>query len=109
MTWRRRERYSGIAASQRHTTILSEKAALLDDPAGQVNGAAEHLLDLEARQDRLEIAPRAREALERAGRAQRRAPHEQIQRHRPHRGPLESGRDDPRPRLEMADDVGERA
>src|SRR5689334_13076692 len=79
-------------ASQRHATIVSEKAALLHDTAGDVNGAPKHLLDLQLLQNTLEMAPRAREALERARRSQRGVPHEQIQRHRTDRRPLESGR-----------------
>src|SRR5271167_112326 len=88
--------------------IVSEIFPLLYDADRDVNGAGEHLLDLERGHNRLEMAPRAREALERAGRAERGVPHQQIQRHRADRRPFEPGRDDPRARLEMADDVGER-
>src|SRR5580700_5028439 len=104
MTWRRR--VSNI--SQRHAKIISEKSALLDGAAGEVNGAAKHLLDRQLLQNSLEIAPRTRQTLERAGRSQRSVPYEEIQRQRADGRPLESGRDDPRARLEMADDVGER-
>src|SRR6202030_4239976 len=93
---------------QRHIKILSENSALLDDTVRDVNGAAKHLLDLQLLQNSLEIAPRAGQALERAGRSQRRVPYKQIQRQRADGRPLESGRDDPRARPEMADNVGER-
>src|SRR5258706_15935178 len=42
-----------ITASPRHATILSENAALLDDAARDVNGAAKHLLDLQLLQNTL--------------------------------------------------------
>src|SRR5260370_17447374 len=87
--------------------IVSEKAALLYDAAGDVDGAAEHLLDLEPRHQRLEMAPRMREALERARRAQGGVPHEEIQRHRADGRPLEPGRDGSRTGLEMADDIAD--
>src|SRR5271156_3367208 len=89
--------------------MVSENSARLDDAAGDVNGAAQHLFDLELLQNGLEMAPWTRQSLQRAGRSQRRVPYEQIQRHRTNRRPLESGRYYPRAGLEMADDVSQRA
>src|SRR5277367_6018203 len=100
--------YSGCRAWQRYRKIVPEKGVLLDDSAGDVDCAAEHLLDFEPRHQRLEIAPRTREALQRAGRSERGVPDEQVQWHRPYRRPLESGRDHARARLQMTDDVGDR-
>src|SRR5580698_3880730 len=92
----------------RYMKIVPEKGVLFDDSGGDVDRATEHLFDFKPRYQRLEIAPRTREALKRAGRSERGVPHEQVQRHRPYRRPLESGRDDARARLEMTDDVGNR-
>src|SRR5208282_1450201 len=108
MTWRHREPLSGTDGPQRHESMLSENSAPPYEAAGNVNGAAEHLFEVEVCQHRLEMTPRAREAFECAGRAQRGVPYEKIQRHRANRRPLESCGDDPSARLEMADDVGDR-